>query len=139
MFTSRSKALPKKNLYLLVWFLTRASVHSVLFKNSNKNTVVNQRLIVHGKVGKALYDHNHVDPSNKEFLNFKAGDILTIIESDQDLQGWLLAVNSSRVKGFVPGNYIDVTTEEVIFDFPWHCILEFDIFVLRPQQKSLKN
>lgn len=58
---------------------------------------------------KALYDYEAVAPGE---LSVQENDILLVFETEED---WLL-VQDSQVEGragYVPGNYVEVTDEEV--------------------------
>lgn len=59
----------------------------------------------------ALYDYEHFDANAKEFLSFQEGDIFHVLPSNNDLQGWKIAINASGQKGFVPGNYLQLQSE----------------------------
>jgi len=60
----------------------------------------------------ACYDYTHPDAS-KEFFSFKAGDKFMLLPSSRDLQGWKIAVSESGEKGFVPGNYLVLVTDDL--------------------------
>lgn len=59
----------------------------------------------------ACYDYTHPEAA-KEFFSFKAGDRFLLLPSSRDLQGWKIAVNENGEKGFVPGNYLVLVSDE---------------------------
>jgi len=59
-----------------------------------------------------LYDYVHSDPTSNEFFSFRAGDRFTILLNSKDLQGWTIVLDSKNQKGFVPGNYLQIITNE---------------------------
>lgn len=68
-------------------------------------------LVIGVEIWVALYDYDHFDTNAKEFLSFQEGDIFHVLPSNNDLQGWKIAINAQGQKGFVPGNYLQLQSE----------------------------
>lgn len=60
-------------------------------------------------MAEAMYSYTHPDPNSREFFSFNAGAKFTVIQCSPELKGWTIVLDAEGRKGFVPGNYLNMT------------------------------